>query len=97
MEDASLTDRGAHSSPVNLFTQRICHAEGAPLVLDDWATLQPNDRVCVRQDDKSVSHGRVDIVAADAAIFWIWLDGGQGRVALHREDNVGVWFADDCP
>jgi hypothetical protein len=38
----------------------------------------------------------VDLVAPDASVFWVWLDGGLGRIALHREDDACVWLGEDA-
>jgi hypothetical protein len=37
----------------------------------------------------------IDVIAPDASIFWVWLDDGRGRVALHRDDDAHVWFEAD--
>jgi hypothetical protein len=37
--------------------------------------------------------GTVGDMVPDGSIFWIWIDGAGGRIALHEEDNVRVWLA----
>ncbi|MFF2315287.1 hypothetical protein ACFVTE_03360 [Arthrobacter sp. NPDC058097] len=32
------------------------------------------------------------MIAEDASIFWVWLDHGRGRIAVHQDDDVKVWF-----
>ena len=68
---------------------------GSALTTDDWVWLNPEDRVKVQLDSEVVAAGFVDIVAPDASIFWIWLDGGRGRVALHMDDHVSVWLEEE--
>lgn len=70
---------------------------GPPLTTDDWVFLNPNDRVLVRARDASLESGVVDVVASDASVFWIWLDGGRGRITIHESDVVQVWFEEERP
>lgn len=62
------------------------------LTPDNWVWLNPDDRVKVQREREAMATGVIDVVAPDASIFWIWLDGGRGRVALHMDDNVSVWL-----
>lgn len=79
-------------------TNRPAHLAGAPpLKPDDWVWLNPNDRVRIKRENEYVVLGTVDDVSPDASIFWIWLDGGQGRVAIHEDDNTSVWFVEERP
>lgn len=39
--------------------------------------------------------GTVDDMAPDGSIFWIWIDGGGGRTALHKDDDIRVWPAEE--
>lgn len=73
------------------------HPGRPPLSREDWVFLNINDRICVRWENGVVNYGTVDVVAPDASIFWIWLDSGRGRVALHEDDNVSVWFEEERP
>lgn len=70
-------------------------SRGTVLTPDDWVWLNPNDRVKVQREKEPVTAGAIDVVALDASIFWIWLDGGRGRVALHMDDNVSVWLEEE--
>ncbi|WP_223937306.1 hypothetical protein [Arthrobacter sp. StoSoilB5] len=67
-------------------------SSGSALTPDDWVWLSPNDRVRIQRENEAALAGFIDIVAPDASIFWIWLDEGRGRVALHMDDDVGVWL-----
>ncbi len=65
---------------------------GDALTTDEWVWLNPNDRVKVQRGNGPIAAGFIDVVAPDASIFWIWLDDGRGRVALHMGDIVSVWL-----
>jgi hypothetical protein len=70
--------------------RRRCN--GDALTSDDWFWLNPDDRVRIQRPNETAAAGVIDIVAPDASIFWVWLDEGRGRVALHRDDAAHVWF-----
>jgi hypothetical protein len=74
------------------FAARVVRPYGRPLMPYDWVCLNSNDRVCVQRENENLVNGTVDVVASDASVFWIWLDNGLGRVAVHEADNVSVWF-----
>jgi hypothetical protein len=66
---------------------------GDALTSDDWVWLNPNDRVRIQRRNETAAAGVIDVVAPDASIFWVWLDEGRGRVALHSDDAAAhVWF-----
>lgn len=67
----------------------------APLPIYDWVELNTDDQVIIRTADGVTAGGQVDVVADDASIFWVWLEGGAGRVAVHEEDDTQVWKATD--
>ncbi|MET3812400.1 hypothetical protein [Arthrobacter sp. UYEF3] len=71
-------------------------ARGGKLAIEDWVLLNPGYRVRVQRENESVTAGFVDVVAPDASVFWVWLDDGRGRVALHEHDNVAVWLEEDA-
>jgi hypothetical protein len=27
--------------------------------------------------------GAIDVLTGDASVFWVWLDGGRGRIAVY--------------
>ncbi|RAX46863.1 hypothetical protein DQ354_04610 [Arthrobacter sp. AQ5-06] len=70
-------------------------ARGQRFATEDWARLKPGYRVRVQRANEAVTAGRVDVIAPDAFVFWVWLDGGRGRVALHEDDNVAVWLEEE--
>jgi hypothetical protein len=53
--------------------------------------LNTDDPVIVRTSEGRTLSGVIDIVADDASIFWLWLDRGGGRVAVHEGDDGQVW------
>lgn len=61
-----------------------------PLALDDWVFLNTGDPVIVNTPEGRTFSGSIDIVADDASIFWVWVDGGGGRVAVQKEDRSRV-------
>lgn len=73
------------------------HPDRLPLRREDWVFLNANDRICVRWENHVVNYGTVDVVAPDASVIWLWLDSGRGRVALHEDDSVSVWFEEERP
>lgn len=70
-------------------------SSGSALTVNEWVWLNENDRVKVQREYESVTAGVIDVVAPDASVFWVWLDGGRGRVALHMDENVSVWFEEE--
>ena len=65
---------------------------GLRLRRNDWERLTPGDRVSIHLDGNAAHSGLVDIVAPDASIFWVLLDEGRGRVAIHEGDDASVWL-----
>jgi hypothetical protein len=57
----------------------------------EWTELDVDHRVTVHTDEGRILCGSVDVIADDASIFWLWLDDGGGRVAIHEADDVKVW------
>lgn len=57
----------------------------------EWTELDADHRVTVHTGEGGTLCGSVDVVADDASIFWLWLDNGGGRVAIHEGDDVKVW------
>ncbi|MGF6832507.1 hypothetical protein QF015_000656 [Paenarthrobacter sp. TE4293] len=63
----------------------------APMRLHDWVFLNAGDRVVVQLSDGRVFAGLIDAVAHDASVFWLWMDDGGGRTAVHEEEGCKVW------
>lgn len=63
---------------------------GEKLGVEDWVWLDPGQRVHVERQYDAASGGVIDVIAHDASIFWVWLDNGRGRVAIHEDDNVRI-------
>lgn len=57
----------------------------------EWHLLQPMDRVHLRRQDKTSDSGTVDQIMAEAALFWVWLDHGKGRILVHSDSRTSVW------
>lgn len=65
------------------------------LALDDWVLLNADDPVILQTPEGRTLAGNVDVVAHDASIFWIWIEGGGGRIAVHEHGDCQVWRADE--
>ena len=57
----------------------------------EWTELDVDHRLTVHTGEGRILCGSVDVIADDASIFWLWLDNGGGRVAIHEGDDVKVW------
>lgn len=66
-----------------------------PLKTKDWAGLTPGDRMYVQRETQVLVRGTVDDMVPDGSIFWIWIDGAGGRIAVHKDDDVRVWPAEE--
>jgi len=66
-----------------------------PLKTKHWAGLTPGDRIYVQQETQMLLRGTVEDMVADGSVFWIWIDGGGGRIAVHKDDDVRVWLAEE--
>lgn len=66
-----------------------------PLNTKDWAGLTPGDRMYVQRETQVLVRGTVDDMVPDGSIFWIWIDGAGGRIAVHKDDDVRVWPAEE--
>ncbi|WP_426005230.1 hypothetical protein ACPFL9_00940 [Paenarthrobacter sp. NyZ202] len=66
-----------------------------PLKTKDWAGLSPGDRLYVRREGQVPIRGTVDDLVPDGSIFWIWIDGGGGRIAVHKDDDLQVWLVEE--
>jgi hypothetical protein len=62
-----------------------------PIPYENWVLLNPDDEVVVQRVGEQPASGTVDVVADDASIIWIWLDGGRGRIAVWEEDGSYLW------
>jgi hypothetical protein len=53
--------------------------------------LNADDPVILQTPEGRTLAGNVDVVAHDASIFWIWIEGGGGRIAVHEHGDCQVW------
>jgi hypothetical protein len=35
--------------------------------------------------------GEIDELTHDASVFWVWLEGGRGRIAVYTDEGTSVW------
>lgn len=73
------------------------HIKKPPLEARDWIRLNRGDSVYVRRENQVLLSGAVDDIAPDGSIFWMWIDSGGGRIALHKDDDISVWLPDRSP
>lgn len=76
---------------------RLLH-ERTKLPSSKWDQLKAGHRVVVQRPGGPLLPGEVDVISPDASVFWVWLDGGRGRIAVHMDDkNTGVWLPTGSP
>ncbi|BCW77932.1 hypothetical protein NicSoilB11_42570 (plasmid) [Arthrobacter sp. NicSoilB11] len=68
------------------------HEKGEELLAADWAQLEEGHYVIVQRDSEPAVSGEVDVVTQDASVFWVWLDGGRGRIAVYGDEGFRVWL-----
>lgn len=68
------------------------YEKGKELPPSEWDQLEPGHLVMVQRGDEPLSSGEVDVRAYDADVFWMWLDGGRGRVAVWADERTHVWL-----
>jgi hypothetical protein len=66
--------------------------KGDDLPCKKWGRLQEGCHVMVQCAGETILKGEVDVVSPDASIFWVWLDGGRGRIAVYADENTNVWL-----
>lgn len=71
---------------------RLRYAKGAELPSREWDQLEEGHRVIVQRDGLKPFAGEVDAVTHDASVFWVWLDGGRGRIAVYVDEGTRVWL-----
>lgn len=66
--------------------------KGAELPSREWDQLEEGHQVLVQRDGLELLAGEVDAVTHDASVFWVWLDGGRGRIAVYVDEDTRVWL-----
>ena len=69
---------------------------GAELSPSQWKQLEEGQYVLVQRQGAGVRGGEVDVLTAHATIFWVLLDGGQGRIAIFDDEDIRVWLPRGC-
>lgn len=85
------THRGKDAWTGPAFPPAIVPPSDPALGLAGWVLLAMDDRIILRTAEGRTASGQVDLVADDASVFWVWLDGGGGRMAVHKGDECEVW------
>ncbi|WP_087874179.1 hypothetical protein [Arthrobacter globiformis] len=57
----------------------------------NWCNLLRTEEVMIYRQDRTVTIGRVDMVALDGSVFWIMEDHGNCRTMIHRNDGAEVY------
>lgn len=62
----------------------------------DWESLKGGEMVEILFRNGITVTGLVDIVMPDHSLIWLWMDNGQGRTMVRREDaarikRIGRW------
>jgi hypothetical protein len=73
----------------------VSYERGRELPWSEWTQLEEGHCVIVQRDGGRVLSGEVDVVGHDASVFWIWLDGGRGRIAVYPDEGTSVWLPED--
>jgi hypothetical protein len=58
--------------------------------LAEWRQIEEGDIVVVKRDREPILAGKVDLRAGDASVFWVWLDGGSGCIAVFPYEGTCV-------
>lgn len=74
-----------------VLARAIDRPASAPLPSEEWASLARNDRITLQRGAGPAATGTIDVVAADGSVFWVHLDHGSGRVAVHVDDDAVMW------
>lgn len=70
----------------------VSRDKGNELPPSQWEQLQEGHYVLVQREDEPLRVGEVDVLTQDAAVFWVWLDGGRGRIAVYADEGTCVWL-----
>ena len=73
----------------------VSYSNCSELPLGDWGQLEEGDYVMVQRDGEPLLTGAVDVLTRDASVFWVWLDGGRGRIAVYADEGTSVWLPED--
>ncbi|MBT2532390.1 hypothetical protein J7E83_09665 [Arthrobacter sp. ISL-48] len=66
------------------------HAQLEPVL--NWTKLaRQDDLELVHRNGKTLTSGRVDMLAMDGSVFWLIQDDGKGRAMFHPDDGVMVF------
>jgi hypothetical protein len=70
----------------------ISYEKGNELPCSEWGQLEEGHYVLVQRDGEPLLAGEVDDRTQDASVFWVWLDGGRGRIAVYADEVSAVWL-----
>lgn len=65
---------------------------GNELPSNQWDQLEEGHYVIVQRGADALTAGEVDDRTRDASVFWVWLDGGRGRIAVYDDEDTCVWL-----
>lgn len=70
----------------------VAYDKGEELPCSEWDQLEEGHLVIIQRDGRPLLPGEVDAVTHDASVFWVWLDGGRGRIAVYVDEGTRVWL-----
>jgi hypothetical protein len=76
--------------PASFPLGRPRHAQLEPVL--NWTKLARRDDLeLVHRNGKTLTSGRVDMLALDGSVFWLIQDNGKGRAMFLPDDDVMVF------
>ena len=70
----------------------VSYDKGDELPCSDWGQLKEGHFVMIQRNGEPLLVAEVDVVTHDASVFWVWLDGGRGRIAVYADEGTCVWL-----
>ncbi|PTT68773.1 hypothetical protein [Arthrobacter sp. HMWF013] len=70
----------------------VSYAKGSKLPAREWGQLEEGHYVMVQREGEPILTGEVDARTKDGSVFWVWLDGGRGRIAVYADEGTRVWL-----
>lgn len=62
-----------------------------PEPVPNWCKLSRGDKVEVVTYERTVTSGRIDMLAMDGSVLWLQQDDGKGRALFLHSDGVLVY------
>lgn len=69
--------------------------KGYALPRNMWGNLEKGHYIIVQRSGEPTVGGEVEVISDDAAVFWVRLDRGRGRIAVYADEGTSVWLPKD--